>query len=66
MSASWLPMPLLCVTLASSPSGWGASTTSGAAGASHTYGGPALSLQKHTKSHKDSVTADMLQLSLLH
>lgn len=61
LSASWLPVPLLCITLASSPSRWGAGTSSGAAGASHTYGRPSLALQKHTKSHIDkSAKADLV------
>lgn len=54
LSASWLSVPLLCITLASSPSGWGASATSGAARASHADGGPALVLQKHTKPQVDN------------
>lgn len=44
LSVSWLAVPLLCITLASSTSGWGAGASPGAAGASHTDGGPALVL----------------------
>lgn len=54
LSPSWLSVPLLCITLASSPSGWGASASSGAARASHANGGPALVLQKHTKPQVDN------------
>lgn len=54
-------MPLLCIALASSTSGWGASASSGAARASDADGGPALVLQKHPYTQ---ARASILELSV--